>query len=156
MCIRDSPSPVNTKKLKQWKYDSLSYRACALWCMTSSYLKTFVSVHTKTRRWHFWKKKSTLGTVFENLHVWCPKTPFTCGRKAKTEGKNSSFSKKSRHMWTGPCFHIIDISAFPFSCRIVRCALSWTLNLVRCWLNAVLSFFIRTFSLKFAKILSPW
>ena len=24
----------------------------------------------------FLKKKSTLGTVFENLHVWCPKTPF--------------------------------------------------------------------------------
>ena len=40
------------------------------------------------------KKKSTLGTVFENLHVWCPKTPFTCGRKAKTEGKKLFVFKK--------------------------------------------------------------
>lgn len=36
----------------------------------------------------FWapvSKISTQGTVFENLHFCCLKTPYTCGRKAKTE-----------------------------------------------------------------------
>ena len=30
-------SPVNTKTLKRWTGDSIPYRACAVWCMTSSY-----------------------------------------------------------------------------------------------------------------------
>lgn len=33
-------------------------------------------------------KTSTLGNFFESLRFWCPKTPFTCALKAKTE-KNS-------------------------------------------------------------------
>ena len=104
----------------------------------------------------FLEKKNPLWGPFSKTCVFgARKRRLLVDGRLKRRGKNSSFSKKSRHMWTGPCFHIIDISAFPFSCRIVRCALSWTLNLVRCWLNAVLSFFIRTFSLKFAKILSP-
>ena len=27
-------------------------------------------------------KNSFLGTGFENLHFWCPKTVYTCGRKS--------------------------------------------------------------------------
>ena len=42
------------------------------------------------------QKYSTLGTVLENL-----KTPFTCGRKAKTEEK-SPFSKISGYISMGP------------------------------------------------------
>ena len=38
---------------------------------------------------------SSLGTVFENWRFWCMKTPFTCGRKAKT-GKKISFFKNHR------------------------------------------------------------
>ena len=50
------------------------------------------------------KKKTTLGTVFENLRVWCPKTPFTCGRKAKTEGKTLRFQKNPGTCGRGPVF----------------------------------------------------
>ena len=35
-------SPVQTETLKQWKNESIPYRACAVWCMTSSYSKTSV------------------------------------------------------------------------------------------------------------------
>ena len=36
-------------------------------------------------------KTSTLESVFENLRFHSPKTPFTCGRNAKTEEKTSVF-----------------------------------------------------------------
>ena len=44
---------------------------------------------------------SSLGTVFENWRFWCTKTPFTCGRKAKT-GNKISFSKITGQVLTGP------------------------------------------------------
>jgi len=34
-----------------------------------------------------YSKNATEGTVFENLRFCCPKTPFMCGRKAKTENE---------------------------------------------------------------------
>ena len=52
----------------------------------------FLSVRVKTISRRF-PKNSTLGTVFENLRFWCPKTPLTCGHEAKTEKKNLSFQK---------------------------------------------------------------
>ena len=45
-------------------------------------------------------KTSTLGNIFESLRFWCPKTPFTCALKAKTE-KNCPSSKMSGCVWTG-------------------------------------------------------
>ena len=50
----------------------------------------FLSVRVKTISRRF-PKNSTLGTVFENLRFWCPKTPLTCGHEAKTEKKISVF-----------------------------------------------------------------
>ena len=50
----------------------------------------FPSVRVKTISRRF-QKNSTLGTVFENLRFWCPKTPLTCGHEAKTEKKISVF-----------------------------------------------------------------
>ena len=40
-------------------------------------------------------KNSAPRTVFENLSFCCPKTPFTCGRRAKTEDKNLRFQECS-------------------------------------------------------------
>ena len=51
-------------------------------------------------------KTSTLETVFEILRFWCPRTPITRGRKAKTEKKNSVF-KISGYMWTGTFYNTI-------------------------------------------------
>ena len=58
----------------------------------------FSFVHTKmisTISWFYLRKNSTLGTAFENLRFWCPKTPFTCGGKATAE-KKLSVSKNIR------------------------------------------------------------
>ena len=60
----------------------------------------FPSVSAKTISRRF-QKNSTLGTVFENLRFWWPKTPLTCGRKAK-QRKKSPFSKISEYVWTRP------------------------------------------------------
>ena len=43
------------------------------------YVTSVPFVHTKTISRSF-QKNSTLGTVFENLRVWCPKTPFVWTR----------------------------------------------------------------------------
>ena len=51
---------------------------------TSLYSKTSVFVRPHENDQLVFSTNSSLGTVFENL-----KTPFTCGRKAKTEGKKS-------------------------------------------------------------------
>ena len=40
-------------------------------------------------------KNSTPRTVFENQSFCCRKTPFTCGRRAKTEDKNRRFQECS-------------------------------------------------------------
>ena len=40
-------------------------------------------------------KNSAPRTVFENLSFCCSKTPFTCGRRAKTEDKNLRFQECS-------------------------------------------------------------
>ena len=72
--------------------------------MTSSYSKTSVFVRPHENDKPAFSKISTLGTVLENLGFWYPKTPFTCGRKAKTmtEKKKSPFSKISGCAWTRP------------------------------------------------------
>ena len=49
-------------------------------------------------------KTSTLESVFENLRFRMPKTPFMCGRNAKTE-KKPPFLKISAYVWTGPNIH---------------------------------------------------
>ena len=87
--VCESFSPVHTKTLKQL------IRACAVWCMTSSYQKNLClrprSVHTKTRSRRFRKKL---------LSRDCLRKPaFTCGRKADIKRRKNK--KRSRYVWTG-------------------------------------------------------
>ena len=47
-------------------------------------------------------KNTAPGTVFEHLSFCYPKTPFTCGRKAKTEEKICDFKNVRIHEdWLG-------------------------------------------------------
>ena len=48
----------------------------------------------------FSKHYCTSRTLFENLCF--PKTPLTCGQRAKTKKKKSHFSRISGYVWTGP------------------------------------------------------
>ena len=86
--VFESFSPVHTKTLIQWKKDSIFYRAY----MTPPYSKTSVFVHLQENDKQALKKKH-FGGHFQKLRVWCAKTSFSCGRKAKTE-KNISVFKK--------------------------------------------------------------
>ena len=59
--------------------------------MASSYLQTSVFVRQHENDKMPFSLDSAQGTVLENLCYWCPKTPFTCRLKDKTEGKISVF-----------------------------------------------------------------
>ena len=69
-------SPVHTITVKRWKYNSPRFRPSTRSLQAGIFLKNF-----------------TLGTVFENLHFLCPKTPFTYRRLKRR--KKSPFSKIS-------------------------------------------------------------
>ena len=50
--VLESFSPIiHTKTLKRWKLDSNSYRACAVWRMTSSHLKISRKPHENDKDW---------------------------------------------------------------------------------------------------------
>ena len=50
--VLESFSPIiHTKTLKRWKLDSNPYRACAVWRMTSSHLKTSRKPHENDKDW---------------------------------------------------------------------------------------------------------
>ena len=69
---------IHIKTLKWCIYDNVLYRACATY---------------DTDNLAF-SKISTMGNVFKSLRFWCQKTPFTRGRKAKTEKEISVFKQK--------------------------------------------------------------
>lgn len=76
---------IHTSILKPRKYNSIPCVTCAVWCMTSSYLKASVFVCSKEKDESTFSQISTLSIAFKNLYFWCPKTLYMCGRKAKTE-----------------------------------------------------------------------
>ena len=57
----------------------------------SSFSKTFVFTRSHVNTKTAFSKTSILESVFENLRFRMPKTPFTCGRNAKTEEKTFVF-----------------------------------------------------------------
>ena len=65
-------------------------------CMTPSYSEAFVFVRPLLNR-----EITTLGTVFDYMCFWYPKTSFTCGPKAKA-GKKFPFLKISGYVWKDP------------------------------------------------------
>ena len=85
--ISSSKIAIYTFGLQSWKTHKTTdkTRVAIDWTRLSRHRfrkPPFSPVHTKT---------STLESVFENLHFRMPKTPFTCGRNAKTEKKTSVF-----------------------------------------------------------------
>ena len=58
--VFQSFSPIHKKTLIRWKFDSVIYGACAVWCMTLLVFVVFLS-----RRFFFFLKTCHLGTV------WC-------------------------------------------------------------------------------------
>ena len=63
-----SLSPVHTKTLKQWKYDSIPCRECAVWCMTSSYSKTYFFVRSHSGD-HFYERRCVFG-IRNTIYMW--------------------------------------------------------------------------------------
>ena len=80
---RKSFSPVHTKMLKQWKYDSIPYRACAAWCMT------VVFKNLLFHPFSFWRP-----FPWTYLCYWYPKHRLRVnGRLKRGEGVNLRFQK---------------------------------------------------------------
>lgn len=90
-------------------------------------------------------KNSAPRTVFENLSFCCPKTPFTCGRRAKTEDKNLRFQECSDTWGLGLelifCFFVIVLSMWLQNTRFFVC-FSFVLYRVIAFFVILTSFFI--------------
>lgn len=59
-------SPVHTKSLKLWRYQSIPYRACTVFCncMSSLYLKTSVFVRPR--------ENDNINRLFKKTPFWVP------------------------------------------------------------------------------------
>ena len=64
--------PVYTKTLKRWKYNSVPYMACAVWCTTSSYSKTFIFVRAQENDKLVFSNKLLSGNRFRKLAFLVP------------------------------------------------------------------------------------
>ena len=90
-------------------------------------------------------KNSAPGTVFENQSFCCPKTPFTCGRRAKTEDKIGDFKNVRIHEdWALSWYFVFCdcpfnvIAKHTLLCLFFFCSLS-----CYCFLVILTSFFIK-------------
>ena len=97
--------PVYTKTLKRWKYNSVPYMARAVWCMTSSYSKTFIFVRAQENDKLVFSNKLLSGNRFRKLAFLVPEN----GR-LKRGKKKSPFLKISGYMWTGPHINVSFLS----------------------------------------------
>ena len=104
--VFESFSLVYTKALRTMK---ISLTRCAVWCLPSSRSNTVVFACPYKNNWPAFSKISSVGTVFENLRCWCTKTPFTCGRKAKT-GKKIYVFKNNRIGVDGTWNNLLKVS----------------------------------------------
>ena len=91
-------------------------------------------------------KNTAPGTVFENLSFCCPKTPFTCGRKAKTEEKICDFKNVRIHEgWALSWYHFFSCDC-PFNViakHTLLCLFSFcSLSCINCFFVILTSFFI--------------
>ena len=80
-----------------------------------SYSKTSVFVRQHKNDKLQFSLDSAQGTVFENLCFWCQETPFTWGRKDKTEWKISVF-KNIRICVDGALDLADDLLTWEFCC----------------------------------------
>ena len=92
---KQSPAPIASSFSKTSVFTRPHVNARSAFSKTSVF--TCPHVHAKTA----FSKTSTLESVFENLRFHSPKTPFTCGRNAKTEEKTFVF-KNTAYVWTEP------------------------------------------------------